>query len=90
MSEPLVEIRVRSKRVEHTDAVTVTIGSPEEDYASSDYYCRILSSDEPTAFRLDAYGTTPDQAIRLALEMTAAKIATILASDFIGDDDKED
>jgi len=75
----IVKIEVYLTKTADGSPFTVTIEAPQQDAASGDYYCRVISS-PADAFRLDVYGILPQQAVRLALEVTAARIANIISS----------
>ena len=86
MGKSIVEIRSHTARSNQDTLFTVTIDAPEKHPASEDYFCRVTSS-EGFGFRLDVYGITAQQAIRLALEMTTAKIANVLIQQGVDDSD---
>lgn len=76
----LVQVTANSKGLDGVYSFNLTIDSPKKDLKSGNYYCRITSSKE-IEFRADVYGIIPQQALRLALEVTAARLASVLASD---------
>jgi hypothetical protein len=82
MSRPIVEIRYFPIGKETQGPFVITLHVPEKDAASKDFLCRVTSS-EVAASHLDAYGTTPSQALRFSLELMAARLATLLSSNLI-------
>jgi hypothetical protein len=83
MSKQMLEIRSPMVGTAPEDPFLVTIEGPEQDPVSGDHFCRVSCSHQRLGFRLDVYGVTPEQAIRLALEMTAAKLSNILLSELM-------
>ena len=66
----------------------ITIEAPEKDSASGDYFCRVLfGGREPS--RMEIFGVSRQQAVRLAVEVTAARITHILCSQEIDEPDGE-
>jgi hypothetical protein len=84
MPSQIVEIRSIGTREDNR--FTVTIDTPEKDPQSGDFYCRVASSGAQT-FRFDAYGVSRQQAMRLALEMTAARTASVLCTTMTEEED---
>jgi hypothetical protein len=80
MKNPLVELRANLITSTKDSPLVVIINAPEKHSDSGDYFCRVNST-ESIPFRLDVYGVTPQQAIRLALELTAAKVSSILLAE---------
>src|SRR5271165_1394378 len=77
MVNSLLEIHGKPTKATDDSPFSFGIESPEKDPQSGDYFCRVTSP--ALGFRLDVYGVTREQAVRLALEMTTAKIASILS-----------
>jgi hypothetical protein len=78
---PKTMIEIRGFAIDPSDDVvfTVTIDAPHRSGPNGDYACKIRS-DDSIAFRIDAYGTTPRAAIKTALDMAAARIASFYSS----------
>jgi hypothetical protein len=77
MGSPIVEIRSHHTQTFSLKPFNVIIEAPERHNASGSYYCGVTFA-EGQELHMDVYGANPQQAMRLALEMTSLKIAKIL------------
>jgi hypothetical protein len=80
IQKPIVQITGSSVGARGVYSFKINIAAPKKDTQSGDYFCKITSSHE-IEFRLDVFGTIPQQAVRLALEVASARVASILSAD---------
>ena len=74
-------IEIKLYHFENIDTVSdVRISKPQERNGSEIYICKIESSKD-LGFRVDSHGIGPQQAVRLALEIVAARLSAVLCGE---------